>query len=308
MHCRSTLLHTAARHNRSDCVQQLLSKGVDVTALDSKDRSALQLACLYCDSDTVTLLFDTGGWVDNLATACMLNATISGHLNTLMLLIERGISCSNVIDNADGYTLLHAAATYGRLECAGLLLRNGYDATILSNDGASAVDIAFELEVPAVFEREDIAIESWESCKATASLLLQHGCEYDANKVFNIKAYAAVIAQYLDELRERTTKQQEILQVYTANTYSIYTAAAISEHSSQAADDTTLRIQLVHADSGVISSNIYTIDTALLSKLHAATARQSTSILLNMLVPTYGWGISNVNSSADTRLISYDGK
>jgi hypothetical protein len=63
-----------------------------VTALDSKGRSALQLACLYCDGDTVTLLFASGGWIDDLATACMLNATISGNLSTLMLFIERGIS------------------------------------------------------------------------------------------------------------------------------------------------------------------------------------------------------------------------
>jgi Ankyrin repeats (many copies) len=215
-----------------------------------------------------------------------------------------------VIDDASGYTLLHAAAAYGRLECAGLLIRHGCDVSTQSTGGASAVDIAFELEVPAVFERDGIAIESWESCKATALLLLQHGCGYNANDTSDNAVFAAVIAQYLDELRERTTKQQEILQVYTANTYSTTsTAASERYHCAQSVDDTTLQIQLVHADTGVISSNIYTIKMKLLSKVHAATARQSASILLNMLVPPESWGVRSTNTSpTDARLISYDGK
>jgi ankyrin repeat protein len=128
-------------YNRSDCIPLLLANGVSVTALDSQGRSALQLACLYSDCDTVTLLFDQGGWLDDLAAECMLNATSGGNVDTLILLIERGISCSGVIDDC-GLTLIHAAAAYGRLECLGLLMRQGYDAHVISSGGLSAVDIA----------------------------------------------------------------------------------------------------------------------------------------------------------------------
>jgi Ankyrin repeats (many copies) len=279
-----------------------------VKALNSEGRSALQLACLYCDCDTVQLLFDSGGWIETLATACMLNATISGNTDTLTLLLERGNSCSNVIDADTGYTLMHAAAAYGRHECASMLMRHGYTATTLSVDGVSAVDVAFALGIPALFRRDDLEIEPWESCKATALLLLQNRCGYDVNKIASDnEVYATLITEHLDELRERTTRQQGILQVYTANTYS--TTSEHNHSSPSTHDDSMLRIQLVNADSGVMSSKVYTLDTTLPSKLHAVTAKQSSSILLNMLVPTYGWGISNVNSSnTDMKLISYDGK
>eukprot|EP00953_Heterococcus_sp_UTEX-ZZ885_P000367 730-Heterococcus_DN1.PRE.3 len=307
---RSTLLHIAARHDRPDCIPLLLNRGVDVTALDSEGRSALQLACLYSNTKTVQLLFDSGGWIDSLAAACMLNATINGNTDTLTLLLKRGISCSNVIDDDSGYTLLHAAATYGRLEGAGMLIRHGYAATTLSVDGVSAVDVAFAVELPKALAREGIAAESWAACKPTALLLLQNGCDYDLSKVVDNEMYAALITQYLNELREHTTRQQEILQVYTVNTYTISSANTNEyNNSSQSEDvDSTLQIQSVHADSGLISAQVYTLDTTLLAKLHVVTARQSSSILLNMLVPTYGWGISNVNSSnTDIKLISYDG-
>jgi ankyrin repeat protein len=259
-HYRSTLLHIAARYDRPDCIPLLLNRGVDVTALDSEGRSALQLACLYSNTKTVQLLADSGGWIDSLAAACMLNATIDGNTDTLTLLLERGISCSNVIDDDSGYTLLHAAATYGRLECAGMLIRHGHASTTLSVDRVPAVDVAFAVELLKALARDGIAAESWAACKPTALLLLQIGCDYDVSKVLDNEVYAALITEYLDELRERTTRQQDILQVYTANTYSISSDNTYEhDNSSQSVnDDSTLQIQLIHADSGVISSRVYT--------------------------------------------------
>jgi Ankyrin repeats (many copies) len=300
------LLHTAARHSRPDCMPLLVSKGVDVTALDSEGRSALQLACLYSGSDTVQLLFDSNGWLDSLATACMLNTVIAGNTDTLALLIERGISCSDVIDDGStGYTLLHAAAVYSRLECAGMLIRNGYTAVALAKNGESAVDSAFEAEIPAVFKRNDIDIKPWELCKPTALLLLQYGCEYNASKVSNNKFHAAVVAQYLNKLREASLKQQQLLQLHAAGTYSVND----DRSHTVSANATAVQVQLVNADTHVKSSTVYTVDTTLLAKLHALAVDSSTSILLNMLVPPESWGVSNTTTS-DTimRILSYDGK
>jgi ankyrin repeat protein len=174
-------LHTAAMHSRIDCTPLLIADGISIAALDSEGRSALQLAFLYSDYDTVALLFDSGGWIDSLATACMLNATISGNTDTLALLIERGISCSGVICDSNGYTLLHAAAAYGSLECAGVLLREGYDATVVTNDGVSAVDIVFAENLPVVLQREGVTRPAWCDRQATALMLLKYGVGYDAS-------------------------------------------------------------------------------------------------------------------------------
>jgi ankyrin repeat protein len=61
-------------HQQTDCIPLVLSKGVSILALDAQGRSALQLTCLCCDTATVQLLLDSGGWLDNYANSCLLYA------------------------------------------------------------------------------------------------------------------------------------------------------------------------------------------------------------------------------------------
>jgi ankyrin repeat protein len=167
-------------------------------------------------------MFDGGGgWIDNLATVCMLNTTISGNIDTLTLLKKRGISCSNVADDNSGYTLLHAAAAYGRLECAGMLLRYGYTAVALANNGDSAVDVAFAVEVPTAFKGDNVVKAEWSEHAATVLMLLKHGCGYNAYKIKDNDECAAVIKQYYDELRGASVKQQQLLQLHAASTNTV---------------------------------------------------------------------------------------
>jgi ankyrin repeat protein len=142
------MLHAAALHSRDDCVKLLLAKGVSAVALDAQGRSALQLACLddnyYSQVPTVSTLLTNGGWLPELAFDCLLNACIAGDAARLELLLEHASnsndtsssssSSSSVISDlvnrtaAGGeYTLLHAAAAWGRLQCVGILLRQGLD-------------------------------------------------------------------------------------------------------------------------------------------------------------------------------------
>jgi ankyrin repeat protein len=217
---RSTLLHTAAMHSRTDCIPQLLSKSVNATALDSQGTSSLRLACLYSDFETIQLLFDSGGWLDSLATACMLNTIISGNFDALELLLERGISCSDVIDDDTGYTLMHAAAAYGRHECAGMLMRHGYTATTLANNGESAVDVVFASTLPDVLKLDNIIRPEWSERAATVLMLLKSGCDYNVSRIIHNDECAAVIKQYYDELRDESVKQQQLLQLHAIDTYS----------------------------------------------------------------------------------------
>jgi ankyrin repeat protein len=302
-------------HNRADCIPLLVSKGVSIAALDAQGRSALQLACLYSDCDTVALLFDSGGWLDSLAAACMLNATISGNTDTLTLLIERGISCSGVISDSDGYTLLHAAAAYGRLECAGALMRQGYDATTLTTAGVSAVDAAFADDIPAVLQRDKVPRPAWCDRQATALMLLKHGVSYDASSVAMHKDAALLIKQYLDELKSDLAHLQNVLKVHVANTQStsadtttvVETEQLSESHSTASA----VRVQLFHRVSGAKSTTVYSLDTALLAKLEAAVTSSSVNTILNMLVPADSWGTTtgtSAQSATGIRVISFDFK
>jgi ankyrin repeat protein len=180
---RQTLLHTAAMHNRADCIPLLLAKGVSPTALDSEGRSALQLACLHSDTDTVQLLLNSGAWLASLAAACMLNAAIAGAVDTLAVLSERGASYTASADAAAGNTPLHAAAAYGSLECVTALLQHGCDATTLNNAGYSTVDMALADELPNKLLRDGIQRAGWSGerehvqcccCSVVLATMLQH--------------------------------------------------------------------------------------------------------------------------------------
>eukprot|EP00953_Heterococcus_sp_UTEX-ZZ885_P000368 730-Heterococcus_DN1.PRE.4 len=292
-------------HNRADCIPLLLSEGVDVTAVDSEGRSALQLACLYSDTDTVQLLLSSGGWIDSLATICLLNATISGNSHVLAILLELAVSCSNVIDDDTGYTLLHAAAAYGWHECAGLLIRHGHTTEALTKQGKSAVDVAFASWLPAALKRDKITRSEWPDRAATALLLLKTGCAYNASTNMNNGHFSAVLEQYQSELRAASLTQQQLLQQHAAATSGVRCDTSDAESA-----DTTIRVQLVNTDTNETSETVYLLDAALLAKLHTVHTDGDNSTLLNLLVPP---GPSSATTTTTTssilsRTLSYDGK
>jgi Ankyrin repeats (many copies) len=304
-------------YNRSDCIPFLLANGISITALDSQGRSALQLACLYSDCDTVRLLFDQGGWLDDLAAACMLNATIGGNCDTLTLLIERGISCSGVIDDS-GLTLIHAAAAYGRLECLSLLMREGCDAHVTSSAGLSAVDTACTDDNVEVLVRDSVKRPVWCERQATAKMLLQHGVSCHSSSKSHDDNCALMLAQYVDRLREQLTHQQQLLQAHVAGSYTMN-----NMNNDIASANNVVKLQLVNAGTGVKSSTVFTVNITLLQKLHAALEQTvSTSILSNMLLPAGRWITTSATINTDnvdscdmttsdvsaTTMISYNGE
>jgi Ankyrin repeats (many copies)/Ankyrin repeats (3 copies) len=338
------MLHTAAMQNKADCVALLVAEGVSATALDAKGKSALQLACLHSNLDTVQALIDSGGWLDSLAPACILEATIAGNTDILALLIARGVDCTAVIDDI-GYTLLHAAAAYGRQSCLNLLLRKGCDVKALTTGGVSVLDVAFGHELPAVFIRDAGKRPEWSDrtkvyChrelkhvtaehserEATAMLLLKLGVDYDASKIIAGDACAVLIKQYLDSVRAQVTQLQQLqlqqlaVHRHTAITASTTAVATASERT--ASQDHAVQVQLVHAETGEESKHVYTVYTALLAKLQSTTSTTAATndtdttpnVLLNMLVPTGQWSLlddsitTTTAASISIKLLTYDGK
>jgi Ankyrin repeats (many copies) len=234
----------------------------------------------------------------------MLNITISGNLDALTLLIERGISCSNVIDDNTSYTLLHAAAAYGRHECAGMLIRHGYAATNLATNGDSAVDVAFASTLSDVLKRDNITRPEWSDGAATVLMLLTHGCDYNVSNIMHKDEYAEVVKQYYDELRDESVKQQQLLQQHAAGIYSVNDETS----GVDSADTITVQVQLINAVTKEQSSTVYTLGSTLLAMLHALSADSNTSILMKLFVPPERWGVSNTTSDTIMRILSYDGK
>jgi Ankyrin repeats (many copies) len=273
-----------------------------VLALDAQGASALQLACLYSDTDTVQLLLDSGAWLDDLASACMLNAAIAGNPDTMTVLCARGVSYSVAIDDAGASTLLHAAAAYGRLECVSLLLQHGCDVEALSSDDVSALDMVLTTELPATLKRTRIKRPAWSDRKATAALLLHHGADYAAYNVVSSEQCTELLQEYIGELREQNAQLHSVLSTHVRG---LCSAAEVVD----AQLSTTIRVQLVDAATGDKSKRVYTLDTALLTKLHEATAPSSASVLLSMLSPVEGAVSVDAHTDADDiKLLTYDGK
>jgi hypothetical protein len=306
------MLHSAVT-SKSDSIPVLLANGVNVLALDSKGKSALQLACLYCVPDTVQLLLNSGAWLHNLGTACMLNATIAGNANTLAMLLKYSAGCNCAITDS-GYTLLHAAAAYGRLACAGLLLQHGCDAKALSK-GVSTVEAAFAPELTPSLQGRGIERPVWTARRATAMLMLQHGAAYNVRQIAASREYAALVKQYMDGLKQQSAQQLALLQLHAANTCSatIFTTNSSSAGGSSSSDSAkhhnVAKVQLVNADTGEKIGRVYTLNTAVLSRLHRDEAQHDSNVLLNLIASaTVDDADAATAASVDIKLLPYNGK
>jgi Ankyrin repeats (many copies) len=278
-----------------------------VLALNAQGASALQLACLYSDTDTVQLLFDKGAWLDDLTTTCMLNATIAGKADTMTVLCARRVSYSTAIDDAEASTLLHSAAAYGRLECVSLLLQHGCDAKALSSDGVSALDMALATELPAALKRASTKRPAWSDRSATAELLLHHGANCSTSSVISSE-HCAVLLEYISKLRGQNAQQHEVLSTHAKGLCSAAKETGMQPSSADAVC-TAVKVQLVDSTTGAKNKRVYILNTALLSKLHAVTAPGSAGVLLSMLAPLDGLLSVDGQAAANyIKLLSCNGK
>jgi uncharacterized protein len=122
LHNRMTLLHTAAINNKPVFIPLLLRMGVAINRIcGDEGATALYIACMYGHTECVRALLQGGADVHAVcsrgATAAVM-AALHGYTKCLEVLLEHA---ANFTDGA-GRTLLHAAATGGRVQCMALLL------------------------------------------------------------------------------------------------------------------------------------------------------------------------------------------
>jgi Ankyrin repeats (3 copies) len=320
-------------------MQLLIAKGASTVALDAQGRSALQLACLHCGELAVRTLLANGGWISVLGFDCLLTACLVNKPACLSLLLEHTVggtssnssssssSSSATTDinrpivTAGGYTALHAAAAWGRLQCVGMLLRYGYAAGALCITGASPAALAAASSVPAQLRREGLVRSVEADRQAVVLLLLRSGCP--------IQMYSGAVQQFVRELQQQLVMQVQAVRVLANSAYcgsgddavsassasssAVATAANANANATAAARQHIVRVQLVHASTGQRAHQVYTIDTTLLAALHTQRGETGVSVLANMLVAPSGWGaaattatVSESTTAGTVKYLQYD--
>jgi hypothetical protein len=263
--------------------------------------------------------------VPELGFECLLNACIAGDPASLELLLEHASSSSSSSGSssssssvaadvsrqttAEGnYTLLHAAAAWGRLQCVGLLLRYGYAAGVLSATGTSPAALAAldNDQLPQQLQRTGVLRPAAPERERVVLLLLRSGAEIEAAAMTPVQGvYNNAVQQFVRKLQLRLVAQTEAVKVLADNAYRSGGAAIAATASSNSSDQKqqqgsatdaataekqhTVRVQLVHASTGHRAHHVYTIDITLLAALHTQRGETGVSVLANMLIAPSSW-------------------
>lgn len=119
------LLHQAAKYERLDMVQYLLSQGLDAEAADADGRAAIYYACERGCAPIVKLLLDRSStsYFNDSTSGLLHLAAWEDNYNTADLLLQYGYPIDAI--NAQGYTALNYAVMRGHLRMVQILLHYG---------------------------------------------------------------------------------------------------------------------------------------------------------------------------------------
>eukprot|EP00953_Heterococcus_sp_UTEX-ZZ885_P020160 11285-Heterococcus_DN1.PRE.1 len=129
----------------------------------------------------------------------------------------------------------------------------------------------------------------------------------------------------MDGLKQQSAQQLALLQLHAANTCGTTITTATSSSSGRGggsssssssssgsggtATHSVVKVQLVNADTGKRSRRVYTLNTAVLSRLHREEARQDSNVLLNLIASATvdDTKTAAAVASADIKLLPYSG-
>lgn len=119
------LLQQAAKFERLDMAQYLLSQGLDANEADSDGRAAIYYACERGHTPIVRILLNnaTTQWFSDSTNGLLHLAALGNNSNTAELLLEHGYPIDAI--NTQGFTALNYAVMQGHLHMTEILLRNG---------------------------------------------------------------------------------------------------------------------------------------------------------------------------------------
>ena len=136
-------------------IKKYIKNGADLQ--DTNDVGESVLACAIrarCDKETLMLLIDSGADIfdfDDEGVSIFDMAITYDNIEMINFLLEKGIDV-NSTNRRSGFTALMAAACYGRVEIAKLLLANGVNQQARDIKGFRAVDFARKMNKKSVLE------------------------------------------------------------------------------------------------------------------------------------------------------------
>lgn len=130
----NTALIWATRHGQRACVQKLIEKGSNVNAKANDGNTAFTFASIKSYGEIIDILKKSGADSIKYQDPKILDAAFNGDVDTLKVLLEKGVS-PNTITHASGETTLMYAAGRNHFECANLLLKFGADVNIKAKNG-----------------------------------------------------------------------------------------------------------------------------------------------------------------------------
>jgi len=139
-------------------VKKYLKDGAELE--ETNDIGESVLACALrarCDMDLLMLLIESGADIfdfDEEGVSILDMAITYDNLEMVNYLIENGMNV-NQTNRRSGFTSLMAAACYGRVEIAKVLLANGVDQNAKDSKGFSAIDFARKMNKKSVLELLD---------------------------------------------------------------------------------------------------------------------------------------------------------
>ncbi len=146
------------KNNDYMSVKKYLKDGADLE--ETNDIGESILACALrarCDMDLLMLLIDSGADIfdfDEEGVSILDMAITYDNLEMVNYLIENGMNV-NQTNRRSGFTSLMAAACYGRVEIAKVLLANGVDQNAKDSKGFSAIDFARKMNKKSVLSLLD---------------------------------------------------------------------------------------------------------------------------------------------------------